>query len=575
MGLSVLSPIQGTFPRNPKQAASLLGLTLDVKRDYGASGSSASTTGSMTSGSKTLTLTAAEDFQNGQGISVAGAGASGALLVTTIDSGAGTTTLTLTDAATTTVSDAEVWHDDTSAIQAAITAVENAGGGIVYLPGGFYPVSSEMSHTADCSVTIRGVGRHASGSQQPQITGGTAIMWNGNPNPYTILSATSGRFYVEDLGIHPYYGPGDSGGGYVSVSTSADGGMRRVTITGGPGVGFSTTAVQVSSGYWVIEDCNLNTWTYGVVCTGGGQLCTIKDTVLGGGVTGAGGAGVLIEDGFQTVRIRGSQTQGGDHGLIMQSGSGSAPGFLFIDDFEINSPAVSGMDLTHGSQVWANELWVSGSGLASTVAASGIVVGSSFTGDVVLVNSVIQGFPQYGMTIAGGAGYGLVGCQIGGNGGYATNTYDDLYVDAAVTALNVVGCQFNVAPYLTSTDTRSGVHLGAFTIGKYAVSANVFGTGYQTGPIMNDSTTGTGALIAANSGYTPGAQTAPAVPSSGTALTNPFPFAATVYVAGGTVTAIDVGGTATGMTSGPVRVAAGQTITLTYSVAPTWTWFGE
>ena len=65
------------------------------------------------------------------------------------------------------------------------------------------------------------------------------------------------------------------------------------------------------------------------------------------------------------------------------------------------------------------------------------------------------------------------------------------------------------------------------------------------------------------------------MPASGTALTNPFPFDATVYVSGGTVTAIAVGGTATGLTSGAVFVAAGETITLTYSAAPTWVWIGN
>lgn|GEM_PF-3913755 len=35
------------------------------------------------------------------------------------------------------------------------------------------------------------------------------------------------------------------------------------------------------------------------------------------------------------------------------------------------------------------------------------------------------------------------------------------------------------------------------------------------------------------------------------------------------------GGAATGLTTGAVRVPAGQTIMLTYSVAPAWTWFGD
>lgn len=80
-----------------------------------------------------------------------------------------------------------------------------------------------------------------------------------------------------------------------------------------------------------------------------------------------------------------------------------------------------------------------------------------------------------------------------------------------------------------------------------------------------------------NVGYNPRghAVTQPAVPASGTAQTNFSGADCTVYVTGGTVSAVAIGGTATGLTSGPFRVAAGQTITLTYSAAPTWQWFGD
>jgi len=69
-----------------------------------------------------------------------------------------------------------------------------------------------------------------------------------------------------------------------------------------------------------------------------------------------------------------------------------------------------------------------------------------------------------------------------------------------------------------------------------------------------------------------GAQTAPAVPASTSALTNPFYRDAAVSVSGGTVTEIAVDGTATGLTAGTVLVPTGSTITLTYSSAPSWVW---
>jgi hypothetical protein len=64
----------------------------------------------------------------------------------------------------------------------------------------------------------------------------------------------------------------------------------------------------------------------------------------------------------------------------------------------------------------------------------------------------------------------------------------------------------------------------------------------------------------------------PAVPASTTAYTNQFWRDAIVTVTGGTVTAIALDGQATGQTSGTVFVRNGGTITLTYSVAPTWSW---
>ena len=64
----------------------------------------------------------------------------------------------------------------------------------------------------------------------------------------------------------------------------------------------------------------------------------------------------------------------------------------------------------------------------------------------------------------------------------------------------------------------------------------------------------------------------PAVPSSTTALLNPLWRDCAVTVSGGTVTAIAVDGTATGITSGTVIVPTGKTIKLTYSGTPSWTW---
>lgn len=66
----------------------------------------------------------------------------------------------------------------------------------------------------------------------------------------------------------------------------------------------------------------------------------------------------------------------------------------------------------------------------------------------------------------------------------------------------------------------------------------------------------------------------PAVPASATALKNPYPHSCRIYITGGTVSNIAIGGNSTGLTSGTFELAPNETITLTYTGAPTWTWFG-
>jgi hypothetical protein len=71
-----------------------------------------------------------------------------------------------------------------------------------------------------------------------------------------------------------------------------------------------------------------------------------------------------------------------------------------------------------------------------------------------------------------------------------------------------------------------------------------------------------------------GLLTPPTIPGSGTAQTNTFPYRVRIYVSGGTVNNIAINGTNTGLTSGMFELDPGEAITLTYTAAPTWTWFG-
>lgn len=84
--------------------------------------------------------------------------------------------------------------------------------------------------------------------------------------------------------------------------------------------------------------------------------------------------------------------------------------------------------------------------------------------------------------------------------------------------------------------------------------------------------------LAYNQDPQPYAQTgtlvAPSLPASANALTNPFGRDCEVVITGGTVSAVAIDGTTTGLTSGTFVLPAEKLIKVTYSVAPTWKWFG-
>lgn len=99
---------------------------------------------------------------------------------------------------------------------------------------------------------------------------------------------------------------------------------------------------------------------------------------------------------------------------------------------------------------------------------------------------------------------------------------------------------------------------------------------YGTGPGYNVN----GALncIVRDMGRQKGVQTSPGIPATTVALRNPFFRDAFVHINGGTVSLVqitDSGGTAKTVatsTGVPVLLPANASITLTYTVAPSWTW---
>lgn len=110
------------------------------------------------------------------------------------------------------------------------------------------------------------------------------------------------------------------------------------------------------------------------------------------------------------------------------------------------------------------------------------------------------------------------------------------------------------------------------TNGGFVLPTGTVGTPWVVGVIQDSVNLNGNKARMQNFNATPGSVAAPSVPSSGVAQANTFTTPVRVFVSGGTVTNVAVDGAQTGLTSGAFLLNPGETITLTYSVAPTWTW---
>jgi hypothetical protein len=148
-----------------------------------------------------------------------------------------------------------------------------------------------------------------------------------------------------------------------------------------------------------------------------------------------------------------------------------------------------------------------------------------------------------------------------------TNLNGTVQIDAAFSG-SLVMTGFNLP------NNYIGIWVKTGCTGTYRISDGVVSGSYSANATF--AAAHAGSRVSNVQGVNPfGHQTPPSVPATTVQLTNPFPFDCNVFVTGGTVTVIAIGGTATGLTSGSFRVPAGQTITLTYSSAPTWVWLGD
>ena len=592
----IVPDVLRTIALHAPEVAGSLGLVVDVRRDYGASGSALQTTGTIAGGSDVLTIAEVGDFQDGQGIAVAGAGAGGALLVTTIASGGGSTTLVLSTTAAVGVDGAVVSHDDTGAIQGAATAAIALGpGAVCVVPYGTYRVSRAVALNSGLHLRVHGTLFLADGANDsvlvvPQNASGVHV------DLYGVLDGNKAQNTAPVFGVS-----GNGNGGIATPFLNNQGGQNvsGLSVVGyGKGViqncynwGFNGSGVTdgIVEGVVFASNGSANQWAFGatrcrfVKCraygtsddgfafysgvslsecvdcysydnnpgsgiavyndANGPQAC-YNIAIRGGACYGNSGIGVSVSSGLPAavenynVQVSGVQTSGND------TGNGGGQGGIIFGTGARACVAVGNLSYSNGN-------------------GSNGSYGIGFTGEAQYCKAV--GNLCWNNGQGSSVGYGLWADSTAQN----CTMQDNMVWDDQTTMTQVYGIGGLGGSGMVVRDNWLGASLGSPGIGNLNALA-------------------VGTIIEGNAGpngynpYGPLAPhgTQPAVPAASTGVQNAFGFPCEVYVIGGTAVSVTItsgGQTSGGLGGGGVyRLQPGDTINLgAYTAAPTWEWVGR
>ncbi len=485
--------------------------------DYGAKGDVRSVQdGGMTSASTTLTSSTAAFTAGdvGKAIGVRGAAASGIKLKSTISSVTNGTTVVLANAASNTVSNAQVdfGTDDTAAIQAAINDV--------VAKARLYAATSAGGTNGQAEVRFQSLTYMIAGAlvQGGSTKGNSQLTLPIIPEAEQVVTLT-------------FKGAGDNATlPHWNQTTPQRGGTTLLTVSAGtndntygeacvlagpnPAQGYGDAAVLFSNMRVIIDGINIGTPS--------------NPTICGMDFAGVAQAHVKSMATFPDIT----------------NGTGPVPRGGTTDyQFGLRMPSV-------GNQSMA---------LVDTYTSEGqlfaIVIGE---------HTIIRHICVI---------YGGIGIQCTSKKSNFDNTYHqslDMHADIGecYAAIQTVFHAYTLQVLVMTLEgitgpiisDSAGALLGEIHMSK--VTGNVLTSEVQTsiGCKVIDLKRQRGPV------------TAPGMPATTVALTNPFFRDAMVGISGGVVTDVSVQGTSQGASPAMVFVPSGATVTLTYSSAPTWIW---
>jgi len=186
---------------------------------------------------------------------------------------------------------------------------------------------------------------------------------------------------------------------------------------------------------------------------------------------------------------------------------------------------------------------------------------------IVLSNSLSLSNNRHGILVTGGAGVMVNGNTCSNNSQESSATYSGITIGNNVTGVRVVNNRSGDFIFTLPKKQKHGIALGAVGTDRLVVMANDL-QGNATGA-LDDSSPGTSKVISRNVGVAPVSVSAIAVTASPFTYTNKDGVPETLYIAGGTVSAVAKSGI-TIFTASPctIHLDPAEAVTVTYSVAP-------
>jgi hypothetical protein len=474
----------------------------------------------------------------------------------------------------------------------AILAAAPAGS-TIYFPGGTYNFSGAWTMPAANAFTFQGQGGAVSGGQ-------TILAWTSNVAGSFITIGASAWYTTFNNIAFVSSGVTQTAGAVVDVNGTVGSNFYNCTF-GAIGGGFLFNCLQgAGSNSWnsaIIFNCLFNNYkNIGILINSGGASLVVESCVIQGAWGGFSGAPASLQavaginaQNCGALQLVTSDVLGNQNNLLLNPASGQVCASVFCTNTYFDNSGGSCVKL---------------SGVGAVVRAiftdcSFTTAGTNYTTAGTAFSAVeIGGSFAFG---AGGQSISFTDCNIfntfgttgTSNGVTTTGTYADVYFTGCKVAgwtngYNIAASGTNISfPKILGGACGPSGGYGANTTGFNIAAGAYKGLCIQEVNAHGNTTNLTlGAVTVAaadaslfritdNTGINPrGAVTTPTFPASATAVTNTTGFRVVVGIKGGTSSAVAVNGVASVLAATPATVVLdpGGTVSVTFTVAPTWTW---